>query len=292
MPVVKSTAGMVVWGAMEDARRFRFGAFVLDTRARELLKNGRRIRIRRQPYLILELLLARAGEVVTRDDIREKLWPADTFVDFERCLNTLVMNVRQTLGDSADDPHYIVTVPRVGYRFVAHFEAEGAATLPSAQMLTAVVNDGEHSQQSFQNGNGNLRQIEANLRDCTEAFVVSSRGAVSRRIKQDLMRYGLGVVVAVVALLVRKLADPFFGQQHPYDTMWLAVALSARQWRIGPSIATLVTGSLGIWYWLLPPAYSFQILDRRDLYGLVGFVALSAVMIFVSSFDPAKSHRA
>ena len=279
-------------GAMEDPRTFRFGAFVLDTRARGLLKNGKRIRIRRQPYLILELLLERAGEVVTRDEIREKLWPADTFVDFERCLNTLVMNVRQTLGDSADDPHYIVTVPRVGYRFVAPFEAGVAVTLPSAPMLAAVVNDGEHSQQSFQNGNGNLRQIEANLPDCTEAFVVSSSGAVSHRIKQDLMRYGLAVVVAVVALFVRKLADPFFGQQHPYHTMWLAVAISARQWSIGPSIATLLTGSLGIWYWLLPPAYSFQILDRQDLYGLVGFVALSAVMIFVASVNPAKSHRA
>jgi DNA-binding winged helix-turn-helix (wHTH) protein len=279
-----------MWGAMEVAKRFRFGAFVLDTRARELLKNGKRIRLRRQPYLVLEFLLARAGEVVTRDEIREKLWPADTFVDFERCLNTLVMNVRHALGDSADDPHYIVTVPRVGYRFVAHFEAEGAVTLPSEPMSAAVINNGGHSQQSFQNEDGNLRQIEGNLKDCTDAFVPSS-SSVSHRIKQELVRYGLGVVLAVVALLVRKLAEPLFGQQHPYHTMWLAVALSARHWRIGPSIATLVTGSLGIWYWLLPPAYSFQIFDRRDIYGLVGFLALGAVMIFVSSFDPAKSHR-
>ncbi len=90
--------------------------------ARELSKGGTRIKLRGQPYLILEVLLSRAGEVVTREEIRAKLWPADTFVDFEHSLNTSVKKLRQVLCDSAEDPRYIETVPRLGYRFIAPVE--------------------------------------------------------------------------------------------------------------------------------------------------------------------------
>ena len=116
---------------METLRKYRFGEFEVDTRARELSKNGTNLKLRGQPYLILEVLLGRAGEVVTREEIQEKLWPADTFVDFEHGLNTSVKKLRQVLCDSAEEPRYIETVPRLGYRFIApvremrepHFEA-------------------------------------------------------------------------------------------------------------------------------------------------------------------------
>ncbi|MGB7600932.1 MAG: winged helix-turn-helix domain-containing protein, partial [Candidatus Sulfotelmatobacter sp.] len=107
---------------MEGGCNYRFGPFELRTGARELSKGGTKVKLRGQPYLILEVLLSRAGEIVTREELREKLWPADTFVDFEHGLNTSVKKLRQALCDSADAPRYIETEPRFGYRFVAPVE--------------------------------------------------------------------------------------------------------------------------------------------------------------------------
>jgi len=108
---------------MPTPQSFRFGPFELKPAARELFKDGIRLKLRGQPYLILELLLSRAGEVVTRNEIREKLWSADTFVDFEHGLNTSVKKLRQVLCDSVEEPRYIETVPRLGYRLIAPVEA-------------------------------------------------------------------------------------------------------------------------------------------------------------------------
>jgi cholera toxin transcriptional activator len=97
----------------------RFGVFELDLAAGELRKNGAKLRLQEQPFQVLALLLGRAGEVVTREELREKLWPADTFVDFDHSLNTAVNKLRETLGDSASSPRYIETLARRGYRFIA-----------------------------------------------------------------------------------------------------------------------------------------------------------------------------
>ena len=107
---------------METPWKYCFGPFELYPGARELSKYGTRVKLRGQPYLILEVLLSRAGEIVTRDEIRSKLWPADTFVDFEHGLNTSVKKLRQVLCDSAEAPRYIETEPRLGYRFIAPVE--------------------------------------------------------------------------------------------------------------------------------------------------------------------------
>src|SRR5579863_3437549 len=105
---------------------FRFGPFEAKTCAQELSKNGTKLRLRGQPFAILELLVSRAGEVVTREEIQQKLWPADTFVDFEHGLNTSIKKLRQILCDSATEPRYIETLPRLGYRFIAPVEIEEA----------------------------------------------------------------------------------------------------------------------------------------------------------------------
>ena len=97
----------------------RFGVFELDLNAGELRKNGAKLRLQEQPFQVLVLLLDRAGEVVTREELRQKLWPADTFVDFDHSLNTAVNKLRETLGDSASSPRYIETLARRGYRFIA-----------------------------------------------------------------------------------------------------------------------------------------------------------------------------
>jgi cholera toxin transcriptional activator len=97
----------------------RFGVFELDLAAGELRKNGTKVRLQDQPFQVLALLLERVGDVVTREELRQKLWPADTFVDFDHSLNTAVNKLRETLGDSASSPRYIETLARRGYRFIA-----------------------------------------------------------------------------------------------------------------------------------------------------------------------------
>lgn len=102
----------------------RFGVFELDLRAEELRRNGMRTRLQRQPYQILALLAERAGEIVTREEIRERLWPDGTFVDFDHSLNTAVKKLRYALADDAAFPRYVETIPRRGYRFIATLDSE------------------------------------------------------------------------------------------------------------------------------------------------------------------------
>jgi DNA-binding winged helix-turn-helix (wHTH) protein/tetratricopeptide (TPR) repeat protein len=96
-----------------------FGVFEVDLRAAELRKHGVRIKLQEQPFQILSVLLEHPGEVVTREELRQKLWPAHTFVDFDRSLNKAMTKLRAALGDSADSPRYVETIPRHGYRFLA-----------------------------------------------------------------------------------------------------------------------------------------------------------------------------
>lgn len=118
----------------------RFGAFEVNLRTGEIRKHGIRIKLRGHPQAILAMLLDSPGEIVTRERIREKLWPADTFVDFEHSVNTAVKTLRQALGDSAETPEFIETVPRVGYRFIAETHGNGAE-LGSTRELQASVAD-------------------------------------------------------------------------------------------------------------------------------------------------------
>ena len=113
----------------------RFGAFELDPTSGELLKRGVRFRLRDKPLQVLLALLERPGETVTRQELQHRLWPGDTFVEFENGLNNAVSRLRDALGDSADTPRYIETLPRRGYRFIAPLEpaAPGVADTVAAQ---------------------------------------------------------------------------------------------------------------------------------------------------------------
>jgi len=105
--------------AITGSRSFRIGDFVLDAESGELRRNGEKSRLAEQPLQILLLLLEHRDQLVSRDDLRQRLWPADTFVDFETGLNRAVRKLRDALGDSADTPSYIETVPKRGYRLIA-----------------------------------------------------------------------------------------------------------------------------------------------------------------------------
>jgi len=103
---------------------FRFGAFEVDSRTGELRKNGMRIRCQEQPLQVLVALLERPGELLTREELRQRVWPEDTFVDFDHALNTAVKKIRAALNDEADSPRYLETVPRRGYRFITPVQTE------------------------------------------------------------------------------------------------------------------------------------------------------------------------
>src|SRR2546427_7188184 len=115
-----------------------FGSFEVDLASGELRRQGLKIRLQEQPFRLLALLLERAGEVVTREELRDKLWPADTFVDFDHSLNTAVRKLREALGDSAETPRYVETLARRGYRFVAPL-AEPGPTAPLAHVTDVDV---------------------------------------------------------------------------------------------------------------------------------------------------------
>jgi TolB-like protein/DNA-binding winged helix-turn-helix (wHTH) protein/Flp pilus assembly protein TadD len=116
--------------------RLCFGVFELDLRAGELRKHGLRIRLQEQPFLVLATLLEHPGEVVTREELQKKLWPADTFVDFDHGLNKTINKIREALGDSAESPRFVETVARRGYRFLAEVKAADTAPVHSPEPTT------------------------------------------------------------------------------------------------------------------------------------------------------------
>jgi TolB-like protein/Tfp pilus assembly protein PilF len=111
--------------------RWRFGPFEADLRTRELTSNGTRVRLQDQPFQILAMLLERRGDVVSRDELRARLWPEGTFVDFEHSLNAAIKRLRVALGDTADRPRFVETLHRRGYRFIATAHPAGASPAPS-----------------------------------------------------------------------------------------------------------------------------------------------------------------
>src|SRR6516225_9823945 len=106
----------------QNPRIVRFGSFEADLHTRELRKHGLKLKVQEQPFQVLAMLLARPGELVTREEIRSKLWPEDTFIDFDHGLNAAVRRLRDALNDNAEAPRFVETLPRRGYRFIAPVE--------------------------------------------------------------------------------------------------------------------------------------------------------------------------
>jgi DNA-binding winged helix-turn-helix (wHTH) protein len=112
-----------------SSRTVQFGTFLADLESGELFNNGARIRLPEQPFRLLTILLERPGEVIGRDELRRRLWPEDTHVDFDRSLNTAACKLRDALGESGDNSCYLETLPQRGYRLIA--PVSGAVTVPS-----------------------------------------------------------------------------------------------------------------------------------------------------------------
>jgi TolB-like protein/DNA-binding winged helix-turn-helix (wHTH) protein/Flp pilus assembly protein TadD len=130
----------------QDRGRLRFGVFELDLRAGELRKHGLRVRLQEQPFQVLAALLEHPGEVVTREELQKKLWPADTFVDFDHGLNKTINKIREALGDSAESPRFVETVSRRGYRFLAEVKPVDAAPVRGPELATQPQSSSETRQ--------------------------------------------------------------------------------------------------------------------------------------------------
>ncbi len=182
-----------------SARTVRFGVFEADLKACELRKHGFRLKLAEQPFQLLAMLLERPGEVVTREELRTRLWADDTFVDFDHGLNNAVMRVREVLLDSSEHPRYVETVPRRGYRFVA--PVEQAQVSPAAAITLEPVDDSSAS-------NGSLTQsFSPTLVPAAVDHLVSSRAGIRRWVTVPhiaaLAFVLLTVLVVVLAFALR-----------------------------------------------------------------------------------------
>jgi DNA-binding winged helix-turn-helix (wHTH) protein len=115
----------------------RFDVFEVDLRAQELYKAGRKIKLQGQPFQVLAMLLEQPGEVVTREEMQKRLWPADTFVDFDHSLNTAIKKLRQALGDDLKKPRFVETLPKRGYRFLVSVKRPATSSAGAAAPVAA-----------------------------------------------------------------------------------------------------------------------------------------------------------
>src|SRR4051794_25747960 len=129
-------------GVQNGQRMVRFGDFEVDLRTGEIRKSGNLIRLQEQPFKVLQVLLEHEGDLVTREELQARIWPERSFGDFDHAVNVAIGKLRAALGDSADDPSFIQTVPRRGYRFVAKLEETPADTAPPELAATATPGGG------------------------------------------------------------------------------------------------------------------------------------------------------
>ena len=137
-------------GVPPSRKAVRFGVFEVDLHAGELRKGGIRIKLQEQPFRLLQMLLERPGEIVSRDELRSRIWPADTFVDFDQGLNNAIKRLREALSESAETPRFIETIPRRGYRFIG--EPRGDRRIESLAVLPLENLSGDPEQEYFADG--------------------------------------------------------------------------------------------------------------------------------------------
>jgi len=175
--------------------RIAFDRFEVDLRSGELLKNGRRLRLQAQPFQLLALLLDRPGEVVTREEICRKLWQADTFVDFDHSLGTAMNKIREALGDSAEHPQFVETLPRRGFRFIGELKGSDASP-PSESGAAALDADGGEAVDAGAN------KIEA------ERLMSAKESGPHRRLKLVLVAVAsFALLIITIILMLRSMGD-------------------------------------------------------------------------------------
>ena len=138
--------------APTQSRVLKFGVFEIDLEAGELRKSGMRQNIAGQPFEALRILLEHPQEIVSREELRQRLWQDNTFVDYDLALKRVINRLREALGDSAESPRFIETIPRKGYRFIAAVSGNGAATVPVVELPKALTTGPPASRRNLQLG--------------------------------------------------------------------------------------------------------------------------------------------
>jgi TolB-like protein/Flp pilus assembly protein TadD len=165
-----------------SGRVVRFGVFEADLSARELRKSGIRLRLQDQPFQVLAVLLENSGRAVTREELREKLWPSDTFVDFDKGLNTAINKIREALGDSAESPRFVETLPRRGYRFLSSVDTQHESlpglTRPIDSIAVLPLENLSHDPDQEYFADGLTEALISNLAKISALRVVSRTSAM------------------------------------------------------------------------------------------------------------------
>jgi len=217
---------------------FYFEDFEADARARELYRRGTKIKVYGQPFEILIALLEHPGEVVTREELRVRLWPTNTFVDFERVLNTSVMRLRNALGDSAANPRFIETLPRVGYRFIAPVTAEEKEGVSRMVVTQEAASSGKKARPAIDaavmenSATSEVAAADQNRQDSGPSEFVAEYPNGRRLIHAALV--GATVMIGIV------FAGSFFGQLRKWEARTsFGSATATSQGRARPVIAIL-----------------------------------------------------
>ena len=207
----------------------RFGSFEVDLQSGELRKKGLRIKLQEQPFQILAMLLQHPGEVVTREDLRNRLWPADTFVDFDQGLNRAINKIREALGDDAETPRYVETLPKRGYRFIAPV-GEAGNNLNGVQVVQPAPGSGSAevaSDVSPQQVERKPHEAEASKPRRAAALAVVVIGVVLAAAAIYLAVWrGRGIDSVAVLPFTNHSADPSIGSLSDAMTERLIVNLS------------------------------------------------------------------
>jgi len=181
---------------------FRFGVFEADASSGELRKAGMRLRLQDQPFQVLMLLLERRGEVVTREELREKLWPSDTFVDFDHSLNTIINKIREALGDSATNPRFVETLAKRGYRFLLPVQV-AASPPPEEETKNTILSSSTFGLTDLEElpavSSGYVRALFLLIQVMYLSFYIAALGRISAT--QDMLDRVLGHPWATILLI-------------------------------------------------------------------------------------------
>lgn len=200
----------------DQSSKVRFGDWEADLRSGELRKHGTKIKLHNQPFQVLAILIQRAGEVVTREELRQQLWPANTFIDFDVGLNSAVKRLRDALGDSAENPRYVETIPRRGYRFVATIEKAPFSTPQDLKIQRGFAREGS-SEVSAQRPQARVNiWLTASI---AAAILAVLSGLTIRSLRQRFLATSEGNGIQSIAVLPLANLSGDAGQEYLADGM-------------------------------------------------------------------------
>jgi len=243
--------------SLMDKNLIRFGQFEADLRTGELRKRGSRLRMQDQPFQVLAILLAKPGELVTREELQQKLWQQDTFVDFDHGLNTAINKIREALGDSANEPQYVETLPKRGYRFIAPVETAATISTTSSEEITAVSPDLQKDINSLPPANRNAARfmfaliqvmylifyVVALIQHEKNADFLEAHSPASAKFLLGLIFLTAILGIATRLYLFNAVAFDYHGLGVKFLRLFPALAVQDILWALSPFLAIPVIGT-------------------------------------------------